>query len=133
MASELRQKTQEAVDKLRERINGCNLAILIDPETNLVLCKSSEKSVSQDQLDLLADSAQLEVKGALASALKNNAADEDLLTAFNIGKHTIVAVIKSLGKNEDMLVCQFKIMPNRSDLRDAAEYVFNLSTDVEAA
>ncbi len=133
MASELRQKIQEAADKLRDRVDGCDLVILIDPETNLVLCKSSEKPVSQDQLDRLADSALVELDGPLASALTSNAAGKDSLTSFNIGKQSILAVIKSQGSTEDMLVCQFKTMPNRSDLRDAAGQIFNLSTDVEAA
>lgn len=133
MASELRQKIQEAVDELRDHFEGCDLVILIDPETNLVLCKSSEKPVSQDQLDKLADSALAELDDPLASALTSNAAAEASLTSFNIGKQSILAVIKSQGSAEDMLVCQFKTMPNRSDLRNAAEQVFNLSNDVEAA
>ena len=133
MASKLREKTQAAVDKLRNDVEGCDLAILVDPETNLVLCKSSGKSISQDQLDRLADSARLDLEGALAKALVTDAADGDLLAAYNIEKNTVVAVLNSQGSSDDVLVCQFANMPDRSDLHAAAELVFNLSTDVEAA
>jgi len=133
MASELRIKTQEAVDNVRDLVDGCDLAMLIDRETGLVLCKSSQGTVPQDQLDKLAGSAQTELNGTLATALTNSASEGDVLSSFNVGKDKVIVVLKSQGLSEDALVCQFTKLPNRSDLQDAAEAIFTLSTEVEAA
>jgi len=132
MASELRKKTQEAIDTVRETFGGCELAMLIDCETSLVLVKSSQSSVPQDQLDRLAVSAQSDLEGNLATALTNSANEGDILSAVNVEKDKIVAMLRLQG-SDDALVCQFANLPNRTDLQDAAKQIFDLSIEGEAA
>jgi len=68
MASDLRVKTQNAIDALREANKNCSLAMLIDGDTGLVLCKSSQSVIPQDELDELAASTQTQ-RGNLIAGL----------------------------------------------------------------
>jgi len=133
MASDLRKKTQEAMDLLRESVAGCQLALLIDRETGLALCKSTVNVVPQNRLEQLSAAAQRELAGSLIAALPQQGTEDGILTALYVGKDEVVAVLKSLRSEDDALVCQFTDLPNRSDLIDAAEAVFSVSVEAEAA
>jgi hypothetical protein len=133
MASDLRKKTQEAMDVLRDDVDSCQMAMLIDRDTGLVLAKSSASVVPQNKLDQLANSAQTELAGPLLNALTVETKGDEIVTALYVGKDEVIAVVKSLRSNDDALVCQFTAMPNRSALTDAATAVFSITTQAEAA
>ena len=133
MASELRKKTQDAIDGMREDVAGCELAMLIDRDTGLVLAKSSEKAVPQNRLDQLSASARTELSGSLVTALSDLTSDGDIFTALYVGKKEVVAVVSSVNHREDALVCEFSDIPVRADLLKAASTVFNISDAAEAA
>ena len=133
MASNLKIRTQEAIDALRSNVDGCTLAMLVDGETGLVLCKTSDTVVSQDQLDDLATAASTDLNGPLAIALSDNASSTDLLTGMRIGKESTIVALRASQPGQDALICQFDSPPNQSNLSAAARTVFDLTTEGEAA
>lgn len=133
MASNLKQRTQEAIDALQSGVDGCTLAMLIDGETGLVLSKTSDTVVPQDQLDELATTLSHDLNGPLATAFSADASSADLLTGVRIGKDSIVVALRKSQSGQDALICQFNTHPNRSDLSAAANAVFDLTTEGEAA
>ena len=133
MASELRIKTQNAIDALREANNACSLAMLIDGDTGLVLCKSSETVIPQNQLDELATGSQDKRKNALALALIEASSNSEYLSWIQIEKDTITTVISPAQESEDTLICQFSDMPDRAALLTSARTIFDLTSVSEAA
>jgi len=133
MASELRKKTQTAIDALRESNETCSLALLIDGDTGLVLCKSSDAVIPQNKLDDLATGAQDQRKNSLALAMTESASNPDLMSWIQIEKDSITAVIRRGQDSDDALICQFKDMPDRTALLNSARTIFDLATDAEAA
>ena len=133
MASELRIKTQAAIDALREANTACSLALLIDGDTGLVLCKSSDAVVSQNELDELATAAQTRRKSPLTDGITEVSKEPKFLSSFQIEKDSITTVISPVQNSDDALICQFDKMPNRATLLDSARAIFNLTNDAEAA
>jgi len=133
MASELRKKTQTAIDALRDANDACSLAMLIDGDTGLVLCKSSDSVVPQNELDELASGAQDQRNNSLAAAMIEESTNASLLSWVQIEKDSITAVISPAQDNDDRLICLFNAMPDRSTLLGSARTIFDLTTDVEAA
>ncbi len=133
MASELRKKTQTAIDALRDANDACSLAMLIDGDTGLVLCKSSDSVVPQNELDELASGAQDQRNNSLAAAMIEESTNASLLSWVQIEKDSITAVISPAQGNDDRLICLFNAMPDRSTLLGSARTIFDLTTDVEAA
>jgi len=107
--------------------------MLIDGETGLVLCKSSETVIPQNELDELATITQEQQSNPIASAMLGIAPKAHLLSRTQIEKTTVTTVISSIGGNEDMLVCQFDSSPERSTLNASAQKIFDLASDAEAA
>lgn len=133
MASELRIKTQTALDALRDANDTCSLALLIDGDTGLVLCKSSDAVVPQNELDELATNARGQRKNALTKAIVEVSTDPDFLSSIQIEKDSITAVINPVQNSDDALICQFDRMPDRATLLDSVRAIFDLTSDVEAA
>lgn len=133
MASDLRKKTQDAIDALCDSNEGCELAMLIDGETGLVLCKSSDAAVPQNKLEDMAANAQSERKSALVSAMIASSDNANLLSSVRMKNDAVTAVVTPAGENDDSLVCQFNAMPNRLALFDSARAVFDLTSEAEVA
>jgi len=133
MLAELRKKTQETIDTMRELVDGCQLVMLVDQETGLVLCQSAAVSVSYDQLEYLAEGARKYLKSALVTALSGIDKDTECLVVTRFGASGVTAVIQNLECRDEVLVCQCESMPSRTDLMDAANEVFELSSTAEAA
>jgi len=133
MASELRQKIQTAIDKLRTENSSCSLALLIDGDTGLVLCKSSDAIVPQNALDALAENAQAKHKNSLVDAMTEASSESKLSSWVQVEKESVTAIIRPTQESDDALICQFDTMPDRSALFGSAREVFDLTTDAEAA
>lgn len=133
MASELKRKTQEAIEGLRERVSGCDLAMLVDRETGLVLSKSCETTVSQNHLETLANTARADLDSMLSSSVIDLGENAALLSTSRIGKAGVTVVLRSVLSEDEALVCRFAAMPDRADLSLAANAVFEISLDAEAA
>lgn len=133
MASELREKTQKAIDALREANSTCSLAMLVDGDTGLVLCKSSDAVVPQNELDELASGAQQQRGNALHSAMIDTTTDASLFSWTQVTKESITTAITSVGSGDETLICQFESAPDRPTLHKSASAVFDLSSDAEAS
>lgn len=133
MASELRVKTQNAIDELRNANEACSLALLIDGDTGLVLCKSSDATVSQNELDDLAADAQKQRKDSLLKSMTEASAKPSFLSSIQIEKKSITAVMAPAAGGDDTLICQFDSMPDRTALFNSARAIFDLTNDAEAA
>ena len=64
----LRKKTREAIDSLHERLKECQIAMLIDQETGLVLCKSAASPSSQTLVEQVANDALAELRSQSAQS-----------------------------------------------------------------
>lgn len=133
MASNLREKTQTAVDDLRGSVEGCNLAMLIDPETGLVLCKSSDAAVSQDRLNSVASSAQSALRSSLLNAKGDVSPTATLVSVSQIGKTATTVTLQPIPSHDEALVCRFDGTPDQDALSAAARSVFSITSGTEAA
>ncbi len=133
MASDLRVKTQNAIDALREANKNCSLAMLIDGDTGLVLCKSSQSVIPQDELDELAASTQTQRGNLIASAMVDMSSKARSMSWSQFDKTAVTTVVSSVGANQDTLVCRFDSAPDRSALFESAQTIFDLTSDAEAA
>lgn len=132
-SSDLRKKTQQAVDGLRSGIEGCTLVMLIDQETGLVLCQSSAAAVSQDRLDAVATDGQTALRSSLLKAKDELSPDATLVSVSKIGKSDMTITLQPIPASDEALVCRFDTAPNRTDLSAAARTVFAVTSETEAA
>lgn len=135
MTSNLKQKTQEAIDTMRELVDGCDLVMLVDRETGLILSKSSAKPLAQNHLEQIAATALADLRDPLAAAVPGQQGAAGLVALTRMHKDDIVVALRTSNDNqsEDALVCQFTDKPDRRDMIDAAGDVFALSASAEAA
>jgi len=131
--SNLRTKTQDMVDALHERLKDCRLAMLIDQETGLVLCKSSASPGSQNQIEQIAEEALAEIRASSATGFRASASLPELLLITRIRKADVLVFLQDLCRGEDALVCQFNSQPNRTYLMEVASEIFGLPTIMEVA
>jgi len=133
MASELRIKMQDAVGGLRESVPGCDLAVLIDPATGLVLCQSSETQVSQDRLDAVARDGKRALDNGLVNAHADIAPDATLVSVMDIGRTGSTVTLVAVPSREEALVCRFSDVPDDAGMTEEAKKVFAIVAGPEAA
>ena len=133
MAPDLKQKMQIAIDDLRATNESCSLALLVDGDTGLVLCKSSDAIVPQEKLDELATSARDRRKNLLTIAMIESSSNPDFMSWVQVHKDAITAVVSPANDYDDALICQFSDMPSRSVLLDTARDALTMINDAEAA
>ena len=133
MASKLREKTQKAVDEMRASVSGCNLVLLIDPDTGLVLSKSSDDTVSQDRLNSVATAAQTALRSTLMNSADEVSSKTTLVSVSQIGRTGTTVTLQPMPARDEALVCRFDGTPNRDELSTAAKSVFAVTSGTEAA
>ncbi len=122
MASESRQKTQDAVNALRDSIENCDLAMLIDSDTGLVLCIDSETTLPHDVLERIADTAKVDAGSPLAKAMADDGAP---LSVSKIDADGWTVALKA-SAGDEFLVCRCATAPDRTALDAAAQVVFDV-------
>ena len=130
---ELRKKTRDAIDALHGRLKECQLAMLIDQETGLVLCKSSASPTSQTKVEQIAADALSEINVPSAVSFQKSVEAPELVSITRLQQSLVMVIIQDLRKKEDALVCLFKKQPNRAYLMEVASEIFNLPSTMEAA
>jgi hypothetical protein len=133
MASELKRKTQEAIEGLRERVSDCDLAMLVDRETGLILSKSTETTVSQNLLETIANTARGDLDSMLSNSVSDLSENAALLSVSRVEKSGVTVVFRSLLSADEALVCRFTSPPDRAELSISANAVFEVSLETEAA
>jgi len=129
----LRKKTREMIDALHARLKDCQLAMLIDQETGLVLCKSAASPSSQTMVEQIATDALAELKLQSARSFHKSADEPELLSVTRVAKSAVTVIVQDLKSNDDALVLVFKKQPNRAYLMEVAAEIFQLPTSMEAA
>lgn len=133
MHSELKKKTQESIEAIHALFEDCDLAMLVDQETGLVLSKSAAAPISQSVLETLAGEAQSQLSGKLAQGIANSVKAPEILSVSQYSKAGVLVILQDLRNSEDALVCRFKTSPKRSDLVAMANDIFKLSSSAEVA
>ena len=133
MASDIKKKTQEGVDSLFELVDGCQLVMLIDPETGLVLSTNTDAKVSQDERDRLASRACNALDFGPASTLCNEGSGSDIVSVTLMEATGNVIAIRDLSADGVAIVGRFNGTPSRSDLNQTAGDVLQLFAPEEAA
>jgi len=129
----LRKKTREAIDSLHERLKECQIAMLIDQETGLVLCKSAASPSSQTLVEQVANDALAELRSQSAQSFHASVDEPQLLSLTRVAKTAVTVIIQDLRSEEDALVLVFNKQPNRAYLMDVAAEIFELPISMEAA
>lgn len=133
MASERRKEIQSAVADLRGNIEGCSLAMLIDSETGLVLCNSSDTVISQDRLEAIANTGRADLQSPTVSAMLALTKSDGPVSNTNIEEDAITVAIQVTTKSETTAICVFDEAPNPEELIDRSRVVFAITETMEVA
>ena len=122
MANESRQKTQAAVDALRDSVAGCDLAMVADVETGLVLCTDGASAQPHDVLERLSDAVRADLSAPWVEAMATG--DKTVSVArIDADGHTVA--LRPAG-GEEIVICRCSTTPDREALDRAASAVFDV-------
>ena len=130
---ELRKKIRDAIDALHDRLKECQLAMLIDQRTGLVLCKSGASPTSQTKIDQIAADALTEINLPSSLSFQKSADAPEIVSMTRLHHSSVMVIIQDLKKMDDALVCVFKKQPSRAYLMEVASDIFQLPSSMEAA
>ncbi len=129
MATDSRQKTQAAVAALRESLTDCDLVMVADAETGLVLCTDMASTLSHDTLERIADGARAGLSAPWVEAMATP--DQPVsITRIDANIHT-VTLRPAVG--EEIVVCRCTTAPDRAVLDPAAGAIFDVLSATEGA
>ena len=97
----------EQLDAFREGLSGCDIAVLVDLSTTMVLSKSTGGRVPQEELDALAEAAREVLEGPMSEAALGSdgeAPEEALGGLVATGAETRAFLRGAPGRHE-ALVC----------------------------
>ncbi len=133
MSSDIRRKIQSAIDTLRNTVTGCEIAMLVDRDTGLVLSKSNTGTVPQDYLDRLVSQAQDMLDDSLPEGFCEPHEKDATLCIYRYGAKKMTAVVTSGNPAGDIVVCEFAERPEQSGILTATEALFELTCEDKAA
>ncbi len=129
MASDSRQKTQAAVDALREDVTTCTLAMAVDVETGLVLCTDTASTLPHDMLERMSDTARADLSAPWIAAM--GGADRPVsVTRIDSEGHT--TALQPAG-GEEIVICRSTAAPDHAALGRAAGAIFDVLSSTEGA
>lgn len=97
----------EQLDAFREGLSGCNIAVLVDLSTTMVLSKSSGGRVPQEDLDALAEAAREALDGPMADAAlgRDGETPEEALGSLVATSSETRAFLRGAPGRHEALVC----------------------------
>ncbi len=129
MANDSRQKTQAAVAALRESLTSCDLAMVADLETGLVLCTDTASTMPHDTLERIANDARTDLSAPWVEAMT---APDQTVSVSRIDAAGCTVVLHPAGGGE-IVVCRCTAAPDRAALDRAAGAVFDVLSSTEGA
>ncbi len=130
MSAAMRLKTQEAVDRLVASVDTCNVALLTDSSTGLILCTSSDSAMPQNALERFADDMKADLAYPYIDAAVE-VAECKTVSSTRIDADGWVIALRAMPSGEDILICRCDDAPDRAALNEAAAAVFELMTPAE--